>query len=321
MNDYLEQDKFNRNLVDALLKQQRKELRWKIIRFFLLLGISLLFIGAYIQAIHGMMQDDIAQNGEGYVALVRINGAIGPDEQASAKNVNPALVRAFQDKQAKGVVISINSPGGTPVQSAMIRDRIQQLRQEFPEKRVVVVGEDMLTSGAYMIATGSDEIYVNRSTLTGSIGVVIRGFGFKEAADKLGVERRVYTAGNNKNRLDPFEPVSEADMVKVEGLLTKVHRHFIDYVKEARGSKLKGDDESLFSGDFWTGEEAFSLGLVDGLKDLSTVLREEFDVKQVKDYTADKNFLEKFASELGASVAAPFQFKESLQLRSELSLQ
>lgn len=321
MNDYLEQDKFNRNLVDALLKQQRKELRWKIIRFFLLLGISLLFIGAYIQAIHGMMQDDIVQNGEGYVALVRINGAIGPDEQASAKNVNPALVRAFQDKQAKGVVISINSPGGTPVQSAMIRDRIQQLRQEFPEKRVVVVGEDMLTSGAYMIATGSDEIYVNRSTLTGSIGVVIRGFGFKEAADKLGVERRVYTAGNNKNRLDPFEPVSEADMVKVEGLLTKVHRHFIDYVKEARGSKLKGDDESLFSGDFWTGEEAFSLGLVDGLKDLSTVLREEFDVKQVKDYTADKNFLEKFASELGASVAAPFQFKESLQLRSELSLQ
>tara|TARA_B100000745_G_scaffold16546_1_gene11889 strand:- start:253 stop:1203 length:951 start_codon:yes stop_codon:yes gene_type:complete len=302
---------FQTKLVNALLDQQRKELRWKKVRFFLLGGFFALIILAYVAAIGAAMGPGAKPDND-YVALVRINGAIGPNEKASARFVIPALIEAFNDKQAKGVVVVINSPGGTPVQSSLIRDRIIKLREEFPDKKVVVVAEDMLTSGAYMIATGVDTIYVNRSTLTGSIGVIIRSFGFVELADKLGVERRVYTAGENKNSMDPFTPVDEQDKEKLKATLTQVHQHFIDAVMESRGDKLKESPDELFTGEFWTGEQAVELGLVDGISDLASVIRDDFDVKHIVEYGEEKALLARLTKLLGSSMAdAVWQKMES----------
>lgn len=294
-------EQLNHQLVQALLQQQRRELRWKKWRFFLLLSMTVLVIILYALVVSNL-SNSAPPDGESYVALVRIDGEIGPDKDASALQINPLLTKAFEDSQAKGVIVLINSPGGTPVQASLIRDRMLQLRAQYPKTKLVVVAEDMLTSGAYLIATGSERIYVNRSTLTGSIGVIMRGFGFVDAAKKLGIERRVYTAGSNKNRLDPFVEAEPEDLQKIRELLGKVHRHFIESVEQGRGQRLKGDKQLLFSGDFWTGEEAVELGLVDGIQDLTTTLKQDFAVKSVREYQPKRSALEQFGRMLGTEL-------------------
>lgn len=280
-------------LVEEILRDRRRDRRWRIIRFCVLL---LTFLGVIALIVFASKPGDVGgasvpPRGP-YAALVRMEGTIAPSEGISARRYNSVLADAFADGGAAGVVVVINSPGGTPVQASLIHDRLVQLRQQHPGRRLIVVGEDMLTSGAYFIAVAAESIYVNPSSLTGSIGVVARNFGFVEAMKKLGVERRTQTAGERKDQLDPFAPETAADREKLATILTGMHQHFIGVVKEGRGAKLKGSDAELFSGDFWLGSRAVELGLVDGLGSLSDVLQREFQVSRVREFRPSESWLQ-----------------------------
>lgn len=279
------------HLVDELLRDRRRDRRWRIIRFCVLFVTFLALIA--LVALSGKGDDDTtaARPLGRYAALVRMEGTIAPSDGVSAARFNPVLADAFADSGAAGVVVVINSPGGTPVQASLIHDRIVQLRKQYPERRVVVVGEDMLTSGAYFIAVAAESIYVNASSLTGSIGVVARNFGFVETMKKLGVERRTQTAGERKDQLDPFAPETAQDREKLTSILNGMHQHFIATVKDGRGARLKGSDADLFSGDFWLGSRAVELGLVDGLGSLSEVLDREFQVSRVREFRPQEPWL------------------------------
>lgn len=238
---------------------------------------------------------------EDYAALVRISGEIGAGKDASAAVINPLLEQAFADKKAKGVVLLINSPGGTPVQSSLIHDRVESLKKQY-NKKVIAVGEDMMTSGAYMIAVAADELVVNRSTLTGSIGVISRSFGFTSLMDKVGVERRVMTAGESKNMLDPFGPQTEQDKVKTAALLKSIHQHFKDTVTAGRGARLKLDTPGLFSGTVWTGDEAVTLGLADKLGDVKSATKESWGTDKLREFTPPKTLIDLAMGALGTKV-------------------
>lgn len=278
---------------------QKRELRWRNIRFAGWFLLGLLTVGTYI--LITMFFYSSTNDGpptEDYASLVRLEGVIGSDQKISAQRINPALARAFRDTKSKGVVLLVNSPGGSPVQASLIRDRLIALRREYPGKKVVTIAEDMLTSGAYMIATGTDSIYVNRSTVAGSIGVIMSGFGFDGILHRVGVERRLFTAGEHKSFLDPFTPVRKNDIARARAVLDDTHRHFIDAVRESRGTRLKGDGKTLFNGDFWTGEKALALGLVDGIGDLPSVLKTVFHVEYTRDYTPTPNLFERLQERL-----------------------
>ncbi len=275
----------------------RRDLRWRNVRAALL---AIALLGSALSYSLGLQRVFAPQGFTGpYAALVRIEGLIDADQRANAHKVNAALASAFEDAKAKGVIVLVNSPGGSPVQSALIHDRLISLRARHPGKPVWVIGEDMLTSGAYFVAVGADRVCVNRGTLTGSIGVILSGWGLDRAIGRYDIERRVFTAGTNKARLDTFRPLTPADEAKAAALVQAVHEDFIAAVKAGRGERLKGEPSELFSGDTWTGEEALALGLVDGLCDLNTVLDQELGVSQVKDFTAPPNVWAKLANSFG----------------------
>jgi protease IV len=277
------------HLARELLKDRKAERRLKLFRWSLVaLGILVSF-SVMFQLQQQAGGNSVAPLTGKYVAAVRIKGTIGGD---GAQKYNPMLVSAFEDKHAEGVVLIVNSPGGAAVQSALIHDRLKELKMEHPDKKVIVVAEDLLASGAYMVAVAADKIYVNPSTITGSIGVISRGFGFEGLIDKIGVDRRVIHSGNNKNRLDPFSPQRKEDILKMQDLLSRTHVHFANMVKEGRGDKLKGPEDQLFSGDFWTGEEALEMGLVDGMGGLAKVLKDEFGAKKIKEYGTKRSVLD-----------------------------
>ena|SRR3990167_5511381 len=281
-------DNSNNHLLDELIKEKRRDRRWKTLRFFF--GFSLLFIYASILIFAIVPHEEgLAHPSQPYVSLLKLDGEIMPGSEFSADAVIPELNKAFADTQARGVVLVINSPGGSPVQSAIIHDKILALKKQY-KKTVVVVAEDMLASGAYLVATAADKIYVNQDTITGSIGVIMNGFGMDDAIKKIGINRRVFTAGNNKDRLDPFMPLRPQDISKVQILLTSVHQDFINYVKQGRGNKLVSNDPDLYSGDFWTGSQAVKLGLVDATENLWTVMQTNFNVDQFKDYSVKPPF-------------------------------
>ncbi len=276
------------NLIRDLIKNQKRDRFWRNIRFFiwvLLIGTGLFF------TLYGLPNAERSKPNAPYVALVRLDGFISSDASFSAIKVLPLLEAAFSDKEAKGVVLEINSGGGSPVQSEIIEQKIIELKKKF-NKKVIVIGEDVLASGAYLVAMGADEVYVNQDTLTGSIGVIMEGFGFTDAIKKLGVTRRVYTAGNHKDRLDPFETVSTEDKEKIMGLLDETHTHFVEAVTSSRGSRLKGDPSELFSGDFWIGSQALKLGIVDGLGTMSELLPQVFNVTHYVDYSEEPSILD-----------------------------
>lgn len=291
----------NATLTNNLIEQQGRERFWRNIRTT---GIIIAMIAVpviYATALSNIFAP--AELREGYVAMVRVDGTIGPEERSNALKVNNALDKAFEDKKAKGVVVLINSPGGSPVQSSVIRNRLKQLRLEHPDTKVWAVGEDMMTSGAYYVATGADQICVNPATMTGSIGVITESFGLQKVADRFGVERRIYTAGSNKHRMDTFKPVQPQDEEKIHTILTAIHNQFIAAVKDGRGERLVKDrDEELFSGDYWTGDQAVSLGLADSLCDLPTLLKDEYQVTAVKDYTLPASIFTGLATSFGASM-------------------
>lgn len=275
-------------LIRDLIKNQRRDRFWRNIRFFI--WMILIALGIYF-FIHGLLGEGREKPNKPYVALIHLDGFITSESSFSAEKVLPELEAAFSDKEAKGVILEINSGGGSPVQAEIIEKKILQLKEQF-HKKVVVVGDDVLASGAYLVAMGADEVYVSQDTITGSIGVIMEGFGFSDAIKKLGISRRVYTAGNHKDRLDPFNDVLPEDKEKIMHLLDTAHDHFVEIVKASRGTRLKGAEEELFSGDFWLGSQALELGLVDGIANTSDVLSHVFNVHHIVDYSAEPSFVD-----------------------------
>jgi protease-4 len=285
-------------LATAALKEQRRARRWGI--FFKLLTF------AYITFLLVLFVDwegraEMA-SGKKHTAMVELNGTIAPGSDASADKVIAALQAAFKDKNTQGVVLRINSPGGSPVQSQTIYDEMRRLRKKYPEIPLYAVVEDVCASGGYFVAAGADRIYVGKASIVGSIGVLMNGFGFTGLMDKLGVERRLITAGENKGMLDPFSPMEEKDRKHAQALIKDVHEQFISVVREGRGKRLK-ETPDMFSGLIWTGQKSVELGLADGIGSLESVARDVVKAEDIVDYTQKENIAEKFARRFGASAA------------------
>jgi protease IV len=278
----------------------RRDLRWRNIRAAMItVGVVLASV-TYSAGLRAIIEPKAMT--EPYAAMVRVEGSIDSDGKASAHKLNQSLRSAFEDEKAKAVILLVNSPGGSPVQSSLVHDRILELKKQHPDKKVYAVGEDYIASGAYFIASAADSICVNRSTIAGSIGVIMSGWGLDKTIGRFDVERRVTTAGTNKNRMDMFKPWKEEDKEKAAILLKSMHAHFVDAVKEGRGDRLKGPPEVLFSGDYWTGDEAVKLGIADKLCDLSSVMETDIGVKQVKDFSVPPSLFASLTNQFGAEV-------------------
>jgi len=235
-----------------------------------------------------------------HTAVIEIKGEIASDGDASAETVVAAMRSAFEDVGAQGIVLLINSPGGSPVQAGIISDEIKRLRAKH-KKPVYAVVEESCASAAYYIAAAADRIFVDKASIVGSIGVLMDGFGFTGLMEKLGVERRLMTAGENKGFLDPFSPQTEKHREFAQGMLDQVHKQFIDTVKAGRGKRLK-DNPELFTGLFWTGQQAVEMGLADQLGNLDFVAREIVKAEDVVDYTRRDNVAERLAKKFGAAM-------------------
>jgi protease-4 len=287
-------------IASAGLVEQRRSRRWGI--FFKTLGFlyfSLFLIGLF--AIDGA--DYGVSSTQPHSAMVRLDGVIADGESANAEQINQALRDAFDNTFAKAVIIKINSPGGSPVQSAQINKEIRRLKALHPEKKVYAVVDDVCASGGLYVAVAADEIYANESSIVGSIGVRMDGFGFVDAMDKLGVERRLLTAGEHKALLDPFAPVDSFEKNHLQGLLNSIHEEFISVVKAGRGDRL-ADNTNLFSGLFWSGRGALELGLIDGLASADEVARDLIEAEEIIDYSIKPNVLDQFASRIGTAIAS-----------------
>ena len=277
------------------MADRRSDRRWSVFfRLAWLLLIALMAWAAYTSGNHMNVPSGP------HTALVEVQGAIAADSEASAERLVAALRGAFEDEGAKAVVLRINSPGGSPVQSGIVNDEIKRLKA-LHNKKVYAVVEEMCASGAYYIAVAADEIYVDKASLVGSIGVLMDGFGFTGAMEKLGVERRLLTAGENKGILDPFSPQNEKQTAYVKSMINQIHQQFIKVVKDGRGERLQETPET-FSGLFWTGEEAIKLGLADNIGSLDFVAREIVKAPEVIDYTPKENVAERLAKQFGTSV-------------------
>lgn len=277
------------------LRDRRSERRWRI--FFRLLWV-LLFVVVVWASITARTTAS-APSGP-HTALVEVRGEIAPDTEASAENMVAALRAAFEDEGAQAVVLRFNSPGGSPVQAGLVNDEILRLKA-LHKKKVYAVIEESCASGAYYIAVAADEIYTDKASIVGSIGVLMDGFGFTGTMEKLGVERRLMTAGENKGMGDPFSPLTDKQRAYTQVMLDQIHQQFIDVVKQGRGDRLKVTPET-FSGLFWNGEQAVALGLADHLGSLDYVAREVVQAAEIIDYTPKENVAERLAKKFGASV-------------------
>jgi protease-4 len=284
-------------LAREFLRERRAERRWRV--FFRLFWIVLLGGIAYSFWTQGR---HVAPTTTPHTALVEVRGEIAVDTEASAELLLAALKDAFRDDGAQAVVLRINSPGGSPVQAGIVYDEIKRLKKQY-DKPVYAVVEEMCASGAYYIAAAADEIYVDKASVVGSIGVLMDGFGFTGLMDKLGVERRLLTAGENKGMLDPFSPLVPKQRAYAQAMLDQIHAQFIAVVREGRGKRLKETPET-FSGLFWNGEQAVTMGLADHFGNLDYVAREVVKAEDVIDYTPKDNVAERLAKRFGAAVGA-----------------
>lgn len=292
------------------IKEQKRSRRWGI--FFKLLTFVYLF--ALLIIINLNSPDGVIKGGK-HTALVELKGVIAPGEEASADNIISALRTAFEAPDAAGVILRINSPGGSPVQSGYIYDEILRLREKHPEKPFYAVISDICASGGYYVAAAAEKIYADQASIVGSIGVRMDNFGFVEAMKKLGVERRTLTAGENKALLDPFSPENPEITKHLSGLLKSVHNQFINAVKQGRGDRLKEID-GMFSGLIWTGDQSVEIGLVDELGSSSYVAREIFGAEEIRDYSVQPDFFERFSKQIGAQVSSLLVDQHlSMQLR------
>ena len=295
---------WERSLVEKVvmtsIAETRRSRRWGI--FFKLATLVYLFALLWL-----LLPEDMAQSVRkkgAHTALVEVKGLIAPETGASADKIVEGLRDAMEDENTKGVILRINSPGGSPVQAGYVYDEIRRLRKAHEKIPVYAVIADIGASGAYYIAAATDAIYADKASIVGSIGVLMNGFGFVRTLDDLGVERRLLTAGAHKGILDPFSPMSEQDETFIKGLLEKLHKQFIASVVEGRKGKLKQEHEAeIFSGLFWSGEESLSLGLVDGLGSAGYVAREVIGAEEIVDFTAKEDWLKRLSERLGVGVA------------------
>jgi len=293
-----QRDLVNR-LAFASLNEQRRARRWNIFFRFLLA----LYLGAILLAYWPTDWTAMSTTGGKHTALVELKGVISDDTEASADNVIGGLKDAFEDKNTAGIILRINSPGGSPVQSAYIYNEIRRLRKKYPDTSLYAVVSDMCASGGYYVASAADKIYADKSSIVGSIGVRMDSFGFVGSLEKLGVQRRLYTAGEHKGFLDPFLPAKPSDVDHVKKLLDDIHEQFIASVKEGRGDRLS-DDPQLFSGLFWTGEESLGLGLIDAIGSSGYVAREVIGEEDVVDFTREPDLLERLSKRIGVAMAS-----------------
>lgn len=291
-------------LAFATLNEQRARRRWGIFFRFITLAV----IVCSLLLAFDLIPTDAEPVGM-HTALIQIDGTIESGTMGSADSVIPALNRAYLDENAVGVILRINSPGGSPVQAGMINDEIVRLRKAYPRKPLHVVVDEICASGGYYIAAAAEKIYVNKASIVGSIGVLMEGFGFTGLMDKVGVERRLMTAGENKGFMDPFSPQSSKQKSYAQDMLNEVHQQFIDVVRQGRGKRLKETPET-FSGLFWSGSKAVEIGLADGFGTVDTVARDELKAEEIVDYTEreglSERLLKKFGGAVGTAVATSF---------------
>ena len=292
----------------SALNEQKIARRWNI--FFRLLTFTFIFVLLFLG--YGAEHTSKGSSGN-HTALIELNGVIGEKDEVNAKDFFESIRRAYESSGTKGIILKINSPGGSPVQAGMINDEIKRQKLLHPKIPVYAVVEDICASGGYYIAVAADEIYVDKASIVGSIGVLMDGFGFIDTMKKVGVERRLMTAGSNKAMLDPFSPVNPKQQAFVQTMLNEVHQQFISVVKEGRGNRLK-DSPETFSGLFWNGESAVKLGLADGIGNYDFVAREMIKAEDIVDFTTYESFTDRFARKFGASLGASM----NQSIRSEL---
>ena len=298
-------------LAQAGLKEQRRARRWGI--FFKLFFV--LYLIVFLIAVVDSSKTDTLMSSTRHTALVTLKGVIADGEHASANNVVSGLRSAFESENSAAVILSINSPGGSPVQSAYINNEINRLRELYPNKPLYAVVSDICASGGMYVAVAADKIYANESSIVGSIGVRMDGFGLEGAIEKLGIERRLLTAGEHKAVLDPFSPENPVEKQHVQSLLDDIHEEFIDVVKQGRGDRLS-DNPKLFSGLFWTGTKAVELGLVDGLGSAGYVAREVVGAEDIVDYSYQEDIFQRFAGRIGSSMASEIKtWLEGIRIR------
>lgn len=296
------------NIALSALHEQKIARRWSIVfkslTFFFI--FTLLFLGFGAERAPGVSSSK-------HTAMIELSGVIGEKDEVNAKDFFESLRRAYASSGTQGIILKINSPGGSPVQAGMINDEIKRQKLLHPKIPIYAVIEDICASGGYYIAVATDNIYVDKASIVGSIGVLMDGFGFSETMKKVGVERRLMTAGTNKAMLDPFSPVNPKQQAYVQTLLNEVHQQFITVVKEGRGSRLKESPE-IFSGLFWNGESSVKLGLADAIGNYDFVAREIIKADTIVDFTTYESFADRFARKFGASIGALMH----QSLRSEL---
>ncbi|PID46539.1 MAG: S49 family peptidase [Proteobacteria bacterium] len=308
-------DTDNQQAIDALkqiamagIEEQRRSRRWGIffkIVFFLLPVCFLLIMGGMLGSMTQLSNPKLSALAEGkkYAAMVSISGIILEGESASSNNLIKSLQEAFADENAEGVILRCNSPGGSPVQSNHVFMEIMRLREKYPEKPIYAVAEDVCASGGYYIVAAAQDIYADQSSIVGSIGVRMDSFGFVESMKKLGIESRQITAGKNKALLDPFKPQKPEDVAYLEKLLENTHQHFINSVKQGRGDRIDPQKTpELFTGLFWSGDQAKKIGLVDGFGSVRSVARDQLGAETIIDFSYKSDFLDRLSRGLGAAV-------------------
>ncbi len=303
-----DQNNWERGVLEKLamsaIQEQRRTRHWGI--FFKVLTFGYLFILLFI-FMGWFNKNESTLSSSKHTALIDMQGVIAPDSAASADNLIPSLQEAFSDAGTKGVILRINSPGGSPVQAGQINDEIRRLRGLHPDIPLYVVVEDICASGGYYVAVAADKIFVDKASLVGSIGVLMDGFGFTGTMEKLGVERRLLTAGANKGFLDPFSPANQVQVDYTKQMLGEIHQQFIDVVKQGRGKRLK-ETPDTFSGLVWNGQKSIELGMADGLGSIESVARDVIKEENIVDFTMKEDFTERLAKRFGAGVASAIGF-------------
>jgi len=288
-------------LAMSAVQEQRRARHWGIFFKVLTFGYLFLILFLFMGWVGGKVDGSLGK----HTALIELNGVISSDSNANADNLIGSLQDAFKDKNTAGIIMRCNSPGGSPVQAGLVNDEIRRQRTLHPEIPFYVVVEDMCASGGYYIAAAADRIYVNKASIVGSIGVLMDGFGFTGTMQKLGVERRLMTAGENKGFMDPFSPRNPKHEEFTKKMLADIHQQFIDVVKKGRGKRLKETPE-MFSGLFWTGDKAIQMGLADATGSVDSVARDVIKVENVVDFTTHEGLADRLAKKFGAGVASAF---------------
>ena len=286
-------------LLISLVKEQRSAQRWTVFYRLIILGIIVFGILQVTKWDFGGTSTAILQ--QAHTAVIDIRGEINAEDASSADNINAALESAYDSKQVKGVILRINSPGGSPVQARQIYDKIRELQSKSRKVKVYAVIEDLGASAAYLVASAAKEIHADKTSLIGSIGVIMDGFGFPPAMEKLGIQRRLITAGKNKALLDPFSPQNPEQVAFMQNELDVVHQAFIQNVRDGRKGRLKESPE-IFSGLIWSGEHALALGLIDGYQNAENIAKEVIQAENMVDYTPSMSVMDRIANRLGASL-------------------